>query len=107
MVMKLHGVKHVLDVARAALSGSRFDDVDLSGCTIHDVNFAGARLDDVNCAGWHVAKANFSGLELENASLAGARLLNCRYDGMTIEGIEVTELLALWRATNAPDASEP
>jgi uncharacterized protein YjbI with pentapeptide repeats len=55
--------------------------------------------------GWRVHNVNLSGLRLTNANLAGAALKDCRYEGMTIEGIEVTELLAAYRA-NAGEAAE-
>ncbi len=86
--------KHCLTVAKADLSGSRFDDVNMSGWTLHNVNMSGMRVDDVNLAGLHVS----------NANLAGADFTHCRLDGMTIEGIKVTDLLAAYR--NANQASD-
>ena len=44
---------------------------------------------------------NLSGLKIDRANLAGALIVNSRLDGMTIDGIEVTELMAAWEANNA------
>jgi hypothetical protein len=49
-------------------------------------------------SGWRVNNVNLSGLKLTKANLAGASISDGRYDGMTIDGIEVTELLAAYRA---------
>ena len=47
--------------------------------------------------------ANLSGLHVDDANLAGARIVNCRLEGMTINGILVTDLIAAYevaRETN-------
>jgi uncharacterized protein YjbI with pentapeptide repeats len=48
-----------------------------------------------------VHNVNLSGLKMDKANLAGASIVNSRLEGMTIDGIEVTELLAAWKAKNA------
>ena len=50
-------------------------------------------------SGWRVTNVNLSGLKLSKVNLAGASITDGRYDGMTIDGIEVTELLAAYRAS--------
>jgi uncharacterized protein YjbI with pentapeptide repeats len=52
-------------------------------------------------SGWRVHHVNLSGLKIDRANLAGASIVNSRLDGMTIDGIEVTELMATWKAKNA------
>ena len=86
--MKIHGAKHRLDVRGADLSGSVFN----------DVNTPSASFDDVSMSGWRVNNANLSGLRVTNADLAGAELKDSRFDGMTIDGIPVTEMLAAFNA---------
>ena len=81
--MKIHCEKHRLNVTGSDLSGSLFDDVNLSGC--------------LNMAGWRVLNVNLSGLRIDGANLAGASIVNSRLQGMTIDGIEVSDLLALWK----------
>ena len=66
--MKLHQAKHRLDVHHSDLSGSVFDDV------------------------------NLAGLKITKANLAGASIGDSFLDGMTIDGIAVTELPAAWQA---------
>jgi hypothetical protein len=40
-------------------------------------------------------------LRIDKANLAGVSIVNSRLHGMTIDGIEVTELLAAWKSKNA------
>jgi len=94
--MKLHNTKERLDVQKSDLSGSVFHDVNLSGCD----------LDDINMSGWRVKNVNFSGLHLSDANLAGAALSACRYEGMTIDGIPLTDLIAAYKAAPAPKDEE-
>ncbi len=49
---------------------------------------AGSRVDDVN----------LSGLKLTKANIKGASISYCRMDGMTIDGVLVSELLAAYHA---------
>ena len=72
--------------------------INLSGGDYVNINLSGCSFEDVNMSGWQVRKANLSGLRIDGANLAGASIVNGRLDGMTIEGIPVTELLAYWRA---------
>ena len=55
------------------LSEARFDDVNLCKATFHNINLSDARFDDVN---------------LSNVAISNANL-----DGMTINGVLVTDLL--------------
>ena len=76
--MKIENENHRMEVHKADLSGSKFDDLNMSG--------------------WHVHNANLSGLQVEKANLAGASFVDARLEGATIEGVSVTDLLAYWRA---------
>ena len=71
---------------------------DLSGSKFHDVNLSGGDFDDVNMTGWRVHNVNLAGLKISNANLAGASIADARLDGMTIDGVDVGEMLAFWRA---------
>ncbi len=103
--MKLNQAKERLEVSRSDLSGSAFDDVNMSGMTFHNVNFSGAKFDDINMSGWRVHNVNFSGLRLTKANLAGAAIKDCRYEGMTIDGIAIEDLLAAYRAREGQSES--
>ena len=74
--MRIECQKHRLDVHHADLSGSRFDDVNLSGLDFHNVNMSGCSFDDVNMSGWRVHNVNLAGLKIDKANLAGA--YDCR-----------------------------
>ena len=82
--MKLKDVKERLEVHHSDLSGSSFEDINMSG--------------------WRVDNVNLAGLRLSHANLAGAAITNCRLEGMTIEGIAVADLLAAYRAAQAGKA---
>ena len=79
--MKLEKMKACLEV----------DDCNLSGSTFHNVNFTNTVLDDVN----------LSNLEIKNACMHDVSISDAMLEGMTINGIEVTELLAAYRAAQA------
>jgi uncharacterized protein YjbI with pentapeptide repeats len=96
--MRIDGRKLRLDVHDADLSGSAFDDVNLSGGRYHNINLAGSSFEDANMSGWRVHDVNFAGLRIDKANLAGASIADARMEGMTIDGIAVTELLAYWRS---------
>ena len=67
-----------LEVKHADLSGSRFVDVNLSAAQFEDINLTGVRVRNVNMSGMAITDANLA--------------------GMTIEGMPVTEMIALWQA---------
>jgi uncharacterized protein YjbI with pentapeptide repeats len=56
-------------------------------------------------SGWTVHDVNLSGLRIDKANLAGAAIVNSRLQGMTIDGIEVTDLLAAWKAQHAGEGA--
>jgi uncharacterized protein YjbI with pentapeptide repeats len=76
--MKIENENHRMEVHKADLSGSKFDDLNMSG--------------------WRVHNANLSGLKVEKANLAGVSFVDARVEGATIECVSVTDLLAYWRA---------
>lgn len=46
--MDIHATKQRLDVKNSDVSGSIFDDVNMSGCTVHNINLSGLRIDYAN-----------------------------------------------------------
>jgi uncharacterized protein YjbI with pentapeptide repeats len=80
-----------LDVKNSDVSGSVFDDVNMSGWTAHNVNMSGFRIENANLAGLHIT----------NANLVGATISNVRFEGMTIDGISVEDALAAYRQSKA------
>ncbi len=95
---RIEGRKLRLDVHKADLSGSAFDDVNFSGARFHNINLSGSSFEDANMSGWRVHDVNLAGLRIEKANLAGASIADARMEGMTIDGIAVADLLAYWRS---------
>jgi uncharacterized protein YjbI with pentapeptide repeats len=89
--MKIEG-KHRLEIRKADVSGSVFDDADF-----HNINLSGSSFDNVNMSGWRIHNANLAGLRIDEANLAGASIVNGRLEGMTIDGHDVNDLIAFWR----------
>jgi uncharacterized protein YjbI with pentapeptide repeats len=65
-------------------------DTDMSGAKLNDVNLTGAIIDD----------ANLSGLRISNANLTGVSIVESLTEGMTIDGIAVSDLMATYRAAH-------
>ena len=89
--LHLKEIRRRVEAVNADLSRSTFDDVNLSGTTFRDVSLSAASMQDVNLAV----------LEIRDANLTGASIAESKTDGMTIDGIPVSELLAAYRAARA------
>ncbi len=85
--MILHDTAAKLEVAHCDLSGSRFEDVKLADATFNNVDMSGWRVEDVTLAGSRI----------NNANLSGVSITNCAIEGMTLDGIRVTDLMAAYR----------
>ena len=68
-------------------AGSDFDDVRLTRSRFRNVELAGCLFEDVNLTGARILNGDLSGLEISDCKLAGVR----------IEGVLLTELLAVYR----------
>ncbi len=86
--IKLENMKQRIDATDTDMSGSAFTDVSLSGARFSDVNLAAVIIND----------ANLSGLRISNANLTGASIVESLTDGMTIDGIAVSDLMTAYRA---------
>ena len=76
-----------MKIEKADIHGSEFLDVNLAGAKFIDVNLSGAVFDDVNLTREKFHNINCSHVSFEEAC----------YEGMTIDGIAVTELLRVYR----------
>ncbi len=92
--MKLAQTKQRVEARDADMSGSIFVDVNLKGAAFKDVNLAGATIHD----------ANLSGLRISQADLSGACIVESLTDGMTINGIALADLLAVYEAVKSKGA---
>ena len=112
--------KHLAE--HADISGSRFHDVNLAQAEFDDVNMTKARFHNINMSNITVTAAQLGGakfkhiglppgskdrqrpLSFEEADLNGTtiskcdlsnvKIQNCQVEGMTIDGVSVTELMA-------------
>jgi uncharacterized protein YjbI with pentapeptide repeats len=81
----------------ADLHGAKFINTNLGGAQFHDVNLASSQFTDVNLSGTHFDDINFSGAVIRNANCSHVSMEDACYEGMRIDGILVTELLAIYR----------
>jgi uncharacterized protein YjbI with pentapeptide repeats len=95
--MKIENENHRMEVHKADLSGSEFDDVNLSRSDFRNINMSGS-FDALNMCGRRVHNATLFGLQVEKANLAGASFVDACPEWATMEGVSVTDLPAYWRA---------
>jgi uncharacterized protein YjbI with pentapeptide repeats len=87
-LMKLEHVRESLEAKKCNLAGSIFDDVNLANVVVENVNLSHARLHDVN----------LSHLQITNACCHDVSISDAALDGMTINGVLVTDLFAAYRS---------
>jgi uncharacterized protein YjbI with pentapeptide repeats len=100
------------------LSGASFNNINLSGAKFHDINFSDVTFEAAQIGGTkfrHIGPppdkqgrqarqrpVSFEQMQLcdstfRNVDLSNVQIMNCNLDGMTIDGIEVTEMLEAYR----------
>nr|WP_295769932.1 pentapeptide repeat-containing protein [Rhodoferax sp.] len=72
-----------MNYEKTSLAGAKFTNVDLGSSHFEDVSLRAAKFTNVALNGAHFSDANFSNVLIEDSNL----------EGMTINGILVTELL--------------
>ena len=82
---------HRVDLGGMKVTGSkavttRFDDLNMQDLAVENANLTGATFHNVNMTGAWISHANLSSVAITDANLTG----------MTINGIAVSDLLALW-----------
>lgn len=105
---ELHDKRDCLDVRRSNLSGSQFEDVNLSNCCLSNVNMSVCKIGKANLSRFQVDDAtmansffhnvNLSNSKIEKANLSAVAIVNCLYEGMMIDGVAVSDLFAAYRA---------
>ena len=75
-------------------------DADLSRSTFTDVNLAAATFENVSLSEAGVRNANLSGIRIRDADLRNASIADCMTEGMTVDGIAVSEMMAAYRAAH-------
>ena len=77
------------------------DNANLAGSEFHDVNLSGAKFDDVNLRDVVFENVALTRSKIRNACLGELSIEDANYIGMRIEGILVTELLRVYRESQA------
>jgi uncharacterized protein YjbI with pentapeptide repeats len=97
------------------LSGTSFRDIGLRAATFHDIDFSDATFTAAQIGGCrfrHIGPppggdaqrpvtfedATLAGSVFRDVDLTGVRIEDCKLDGMTIDGVLVTDLLDLARS---------
>jgi uncharacterized protein YjbI with pentapeptide repeats len=116
MTKEIHDLRENLDVQRSNISGSTFDDVNLSNshltnvnasvCKISRANLSRFQVDDATMANSWFNNVNLSGSKIANANLSAVAIENCLYAGMIIDGVKVSDLFAAYNAAKKGDGSE-
>jgi uncharacterized protein YjbI with pentapeptide repeats len=117
MTKEIHDARENLDVQRSNISGSNFDDVNLSNsqhltnvnasvCKITRANLSRFQVDDATMANSWFNNVNLSGSKIANANLSAVAIENCLYAGMIIDGVKVSDLFAAYNAAKNGAGSE-
>ena len=82
-------------------SGAEFIKVKLAGAQFRDVNLADGKFIDVNLSGAVFDDVNLTRAKFHNINCSHVTFEDACYEGMTIDGIAVTELLRVYRDRSA------
>ncbi len=106
-MIEVHEKREQLDVRQSVVTNSVFDYVNLSNTGFSNVNLSSSvfermnlsnlRIDDANMGNARINDANLSGSKISNANLGLVDIERCAIDGMRIDGVLVTEMLAAYR----------
>lgn len=104
--------------AKANLSGTDFDDINLSGARLHNINLSDLKVSAAQIGGSTFCcigpppdkdgkQARQRPVTFENAmlcdstfkkvDLSGVKVVDCNLEGMTIDGVSVTEMMAAYK----------
>lgn len=96
--MDLHRVTARLDVNDADLSGSRFNDANLSEVgSFNQISLSVARFDDSNRSGWRANDVTLSGAVFQNLNQSGVVFNTCRLTGVMVDGVPLEDAIGAWR----------
>jgi len=83
------------------LSDTAITDATMTDAAFRDTNLSGARFNDVDLSKAHIRDTDFSGGSFSDLNLSNTAITDSKLDGMTIDGILVTELFAAYEASKA------
>ena len=79
------------------LTGSEFSECNMQGAGFIQDNMRGAGFVENDMCGAGFLQCNLSGTGLEKCDLTGAAIECCKLDGMTINGIDVQEMIEFYK----------
>jgi uncharacterized protein YjbI with pentapeptide repeats len=97
----ISAVCNALGTKRKAISMSestpQFENLSLVGALFTDVNLSASRFNDVNIRGANFVNVALTGATFRDANFSHVSVDDCNLDGMRIDGVLVSELLAAYR----------
>ena len=87
---------------RMSMRGAHFNLVNLRDISVSDLSMEGSVFADVTLANCTLDRVNFKDAVIKNSDLKGIEMVCCGYQGMTIEGVEVEELIKAYNTLH-PD----
>jgi len=91
---------------RCELPLTKMTDCNLAHSVLQNVRLSEASLTAVNLKNAEVHGSDWRGISVNSTDLSNASFTGCKYAGMSIEGIPVLELLALYRSTRNANPKE-
>ncbi|WP_051507382.1 GNAT family N-acetyltransferase [Saccharibacillus sacchari] len=91
---------------RCELPLTKMTDCNLSYSALQNVRLSEASLTNVSLKNAEVHGSDWRGMSVHSTDLSNASFAGCKYAGMSIEGIPVLELLALYRSTRNANPKE-
>jgi uncharacterized protein YjbI with pentapeptide repeats len=91
--------QHLLIASDANLEKSRFRDVRLAQLDCCSITFEQSKFSEGTFEQSNFYRIRLDGCVFHDVSFCDVEIKDSTYDGMTIDGIAVTELLDLYRAT--------
>lgn len=89
-------------LSHMSMRGARFKLVNLKDVSFNELSMEGSIFEDVTLAECTLDRVNFKDAVIKNSDLKGIDIVCCGYHGMTIEGVEVEELIKAYNTLH-PD----
>lgn len=85
-----------------SMRGARFKLVNMKEVSIDELSMEGSVFEDVTLTNCTMDRVNLQGAVIKESDLKGVEIACCGYQGMTIEGVEVEELIKAYNTLH-PD----
>ena len=85
-----------------SMRGARFKLVNMKEVSIDELSMEGSVFEDVTLTNCTMDRVNLQGTVIKESDLKGVEIACCGYQGMTIEGVEVEELIKAYNTLH-PD----